>query len=389
MWYRKNFFQYATGTILVFLIIYLAYTLAPLLTPAFNFGTTIAVPLIISGLLYYLLKPYVNFLNNKGIPRRLAIIIVFAVIVLSIFILGLIVYPVITTELSSFSEVSTGKLEEAKEKTASIISFLNFKMYSTEEIKYLISVQLQKLNSLILQNIVDIVTNVTKIAVVLLITPFVLFYLLKDDQHFYSYFLKNFPDEFTNEAKKFLDDIDETLLRFINGQVLVSISVGVLLYIGYVIIGLKHAMLLALFAMIFNTIPFLGAFIAIIPALFVGMSMDSLMTFKVILTMLLAHLIDANFISPVIMSQKLNIHPLTIVLLLLASGSLYGVVGLLLATPIYAIAKVLAYNLYKIFMLRYNIRKKEQQNKEEKKRKSVSTRKVESKKLESKKLEGK
>lgn len=357
MWYKKNFFQYATGLLLVFLIIYLASLLSPLLLPAFNFLTTIMLPLIFAGLLYYLFKPYVNYLNKKGVPRQIAILIIYA---LGVFFIGLVivyVYPIIFEEVSSLGEATSEKIAEVKEKTIDLISILNLKMYSEKEINFFLSDQLKKFNALIAKDIVSILANITKVTIILIITPFILFYLLKDDQYFYGYSLRHIPDEFKDEAKKIINDVDDTLIRFINGQVLVAISIGVLLYIGFLIIGIRHAVFLAAFAMVFSTIPFLGTFIAIVPALLVATSMSSWMVLKVIVVVAIAHLIDANFISPVIMGQRLNIHPLTIVLLLLASGFLYGIVGLLLATPVYAIAKVLLYNLYKIYLLRFKAKK--------------------------------
>lgn len=117
--------------------------------------------------------------------------------------------------------------------------------------------------------------------------------------------------------------------------------------------------------MIFYTIPFLGTFIAIIPALIIGLADSPFMAFKVILVMIVAHVIESDIVSPKILGQRLHIHPLTIILLLLAAGSLYGLIGLLLATPIYAIIKVIVWNVYKIFRLRYIIKTQEEKAEEQ------------------------
>ncbi len=131
---------------------------------------------------------------------------------------------------------------------------------------------------------------------------------------------------------------------------LVSTSVGALLFIGYLIIGLDYALTLSLIAIIFMTIPFLGPFLSIAPALLVGVSNSSLMVLKVIIVFVIVQQCEANVLSPQIIGQRLKIHPLTIILLLLAAGSLYGLAGLILVTPFYALAKVLIENIYKIYL---------------------------------------
>lgn len=78
------------------------------------------------------------------------------------------------------------------------------------------------------------------------------------------------------------------------------------------------------------------------------------MILKVIIVFVIVQQTESNIISPLIIGHRLHIHPLTIILLLVAAGSLYGLVGLLLATPVYAITKVLAANLYKIYQLRFS-----------------------------------
>jgi predicted PurR-regulated permease PerM len=112
-------------------------------------------------------------------------------------------------------------------------------------------------------------------------------------------------------------------------------------------------------AIVFMTIPFLGPFLAITPAIFVGLSTSSWMVLKVIIVFAIVQQTEANFISPQIIGQRLNIHPLTIILLLLAAGSLYGLPGLFLVTPLYALAKVLIENIYKIYQWHYVYSKKQ------------------------------
>src|SRR4029077_13097471 len=108
-------------------------------------------------------------------------------------------------------------------------------------------------------------------------------YLLKDDRDFASSFLLRVPEDFGLEIRKTLRNMDRTLSSYITGLVIVSSSVGVLLFIGYLIIGLNYALILSMIALIFMTIPFLGPFLSIAPAILVGLSHSPFMVVKVVI----------------------------------------------------------------------------------------------------------
>lgn len=349
MWYKLSFFKYATAIIAVLVIIYLLSNVGFLFTPIIDFIGTLAFPVFLAGILYYILRPVVRLQEKVKIPRVLAIFNIYFFLFLAVVLISDHVTPIITEQISAFTEAPTESLEVVREKTVSIMNIFNFNMYTIAELQNMLTAFLIKINTIISDNIIATVTNVTKVAVILVITPFILFYFLKDDGLFYSRVLTYVPEKYEKDAQMLLDDADLTLSTFITGQLIVAFVVGIIILIGYLIIGLNNAVLLALFAMIFITIPFIGTFIAIIPALLVGLAESPFMALKVVVVVLFAHLLEANLISPQIMSKRLHIHPLIIILILLASGFLYGIVGLFLATPAYALLKVIVMDAYKIW----------------------------------------
>jgi predicted PurR-regulated permease PerM len=125
-----------------------------------------------------------------------------------------------------------------------------------------------------------------------------------------------------------------------------------MMYIGYLIIGLDYSILLAMFAMLTNVIPFLGPFIAVIPAVIVGFLDSPFMVVQVLIVVIVVQQIDGNVSSPLIMGKRLDIHPLTIILLLIVAGSMGGLLGMLLAVPTYAILKVICSHSYRLYLLR-------------------------------------
>src|SRR5699024_2397844 len=114
----------------------------------------------------------------------------------------------------------------------------------------------------------------------------------------------------------------------------------------YSIIGLEYALLLAIFALFMNVIPFLGPWIAFIPAVIIALLQDATLIIWVSVITLVAQQIDNHLITPNVMGKSLDIHPLTVITLLLAAGSIAGFFGILLAIPTYAVIKVIVRNIY-------------------------------------------
>ena len=354
-WLEEKFFKYAVGTILVLLIVLLIYYTAPLFTPILWFIAAVFLPVLFSAFLYYILRPLVNWLS-QWMPRYIAILATYLFVALLVTISWLLFAPNLMEGIGSFTpenlDAFKSNINRLIERIGQYANFSSLPIVEKTLIEYI-----PRINEFIQKLIVNLVSSLASIAVSLALTPFVLYYFLRDDSLFSRFVLRFVPAQFQEEAQKILDDIDVTLSQFIIAQITVAGIVGALLLIGYLVIGLPHALALALFAMIFYVIPFLGTFIAIIPALIVALSISWWMTFKVILVMFIAHFFEANLITPRLMSQHLKIHPITIILLLLAAGSLYGVLGLLLVTPTYAILKVIIWNFYKISRLHYTIAK--------------------------------
>lgn len=355
MWINGNFFKYTIGTILFLIIFLLLHKTLPIFQLLVNFIATLSLPLLFSVLLYYLLSPFVIKLECY-LPKWIAILFFYIVIAAVLVGFGLILIPELAGAMASISPNNLDPVKDYLFKVLAIINehipFLNF-----DSIKTLLNANLPKINSFAYKLVVELITAVTTFSIAIALTPVILYYFLRDDHLFSSYVLKFTPQNHQTEVKKILQEIDITLTGFISTQATIAVIVGSFLFIGYLIIGLPYAMLLALVAMIFYVIPFLGTFLAIIPALLIAASIHFTMVIKVICIMLLAHMIEAYLITPRMMSNTLKIHPLTIIILLIVGGSLFGILGLILITPAYSILKVFVWNIYKIISLRRTIAK--------------------------------
>lgn len=353
-WFYNSFFQYALGILLILCILLVFYKVSFFLNPIVQFISILFAPIAISMLFYYLLRPIVYFFEQYNVPRIVTILGIYLIIALVLLFFFAFIGPILSTQIKALADSSVVTFEKLSESSRSML-LRWFNVDLNHEIEQSLFSIVQQITTSVSKNLGDFIAFFTKVATTLAVIPFIVFYLLKDDKDFSTMFLENIPEDFAVEIRKTLRNMDATLSNYITGLVLVSCIVGGMLFIGYTIIGLNYALLLSLIAIIFMTIPFLGPFLSIAPAIFVAMADSSMMVLKTAIVFIIVQQCEANLLSPQIIGQRLNIHPLTIILLLLAAGFLYGLPGLILATPLYALGKVLVENVYKIVQWHWTI----------------------------------
>lgn len=354
---QSKYFKIGYGIILAFLIIYLGSKVAFIFRPLVVLVQTLFFPFLLSGVLYYLFRPVVNAFENKGIPRVISIFVIYLLFVGLITLLIILVGPMLQKQFNNLiGNLPTyiGDLQAALNKWQEnpwLKDLLD--PHNMEEITSTVTQYISDSFSSIVTNIANFFGIVTSIVLVFISVPFILFYMLKEGEKAPHQVLKLFPYTQRNQGRKILADMDRAISSYIQGQVIVSACVGVLVYIGYLIIGLEYSLLLAFVAMFTNVIPFIGPFIGTIPAVIVAFIDDSpMMVVYTLIVVVVAQQIESNLISPQVMGRNLNIHPLTIILLLLVAGNLAGFFGLLLAVPTYAVLKVVASHTYRLIKLR-------------------------------------
>lgn len=344
MWYRKKFFENTCAILIVLLIIYLGYTLLPLLGSIIGFIAKILYPFILAFILYYVMRPLVLRLQAK-MPLGVAIAIVFVIALIIFIFVAIFVYPVIIKQISLLESVDISK----------VINFANFNFdfsrygVSSEaetKAKELVTNFLISINTFLVKSLIDFISSLTQFFLALVAAPFILYYLLKDGKQIHAHVMKNIPVTYSHFVRDILSDIDDTMLQFINGRVIISAITSFALFLSFLAIGIEYPFVLALISFIFYIVPTIGPFIATIPLVLVGFSTSTFMGILVLIIATLAMTAEGFIITPQVMKKTLYIHPLTIILILLIAGSLYGILGLLVATPAYAIIKIIAHHTY-------------------------------------------
>ncbi|AWV34862.1 AI-2E family transporter [Paenibacillus sp. FSL R7-0048] len=332
---------------------------------------TVAAPLLLAGIAYYLLNPLVDRMEKRSRIKR-----VYAIIILYLLIAGIItlvlfmVIPIIRTQLSGLIDNFPRYSELIQERFMDLTGTEFF-----GQVQDSIGTNLSEITSKItawgssflnnaLTGVGSFVGALTEIVLAVVTTPFILFYLLRDGKKLPDYILKFVPTSLQPQTRMVMSEMNSQVSSYIRGQIIVSCCIGLLLYIGYLIIGLEYSLVLAIAAACTAVVPYLGPAIAITPALIVAMVTSPFMLLKMIIVWTAVQLIEGKFISPQIMGKTLKIHPITIIFVIIFAGKMFGILGIILAVPGYAVLKVVFTHLFEWFRFRSGLYKQIEENKE-------------------------
>ncbi|WP_028782964.1 AI-2E family transporter [Thalassobacillus devorans] len=352
MWVKHPFFKYSTAIILILIGIFFLKILN-FFEPVKTVIGSIFYPILIAGFLYYILKPFVHMVAKiKYIPKAVAILMVYAGIAGIIYAASLLLAETIKKQVSKLTKNLPQDLKKTAEKTQQTIEQNDMGMISISSLRQKAASFSGDMVKQLGDNITEILGTLTGAATVLILVPFVLFYFLKDDHRFIPFMLRFLPEKHEGEGKKVLKNIDETLAAYIIGQITVAVVDGILMYIGYLIIGLDYALVLGIFVILTAVVPFFGPMIGVLPAIVVALTQQPMMVVYVLIILAVVQQLEGNLVAPVVLGNRLSVHPLTIILLLLVAFALYGFIGMLIAIPVYSVLKVTLKNLYDFYQLR-------------------------------------
>ncbi|MEY8445483.1 AI-2E family transporter [Enterococcus ratti] len=352
-WFLNN--QVVTAllvVLLILLIVFLFTKVSYLFAPIWQFLAIVGLPIILAGILYYLMNPVVDYLEKRQIPRLYSIIGLFILVIALIVWGSVVIIPKIQEQTISFINNFPKYIDTIDTKLTEILRDPLFNQFR-EQLesaggKFMSSTgeMLQDISKSTVQSLGSFVGAVATIIVALLTMPFILFYLLKDGKQLAPYFVSFLPTRMRKPTLKVLSEMNDQVSSYIRGQLTVAFAVAIMFIIGFTVIGLDYAVTLGIIAGFLNLIPYLGSFLAMIPAVFLGIVAGPVMLIKVLIVFALEQTIEGRLISPLVLGNQLAIHPVTILLVLLTSGKLFGIVGVILGIPVYAAAKVVISHIF-------------------------------------------
>lgn len=317
-----------------------------LFNPLKDFISAIGVPVACGAVIYYLVKPIYDYLLNKKVPKGIAILLVMVgVIVIFIMIITSLVpiiqkqlldlvsqlpyyYQIISEQVEKFMQ--TGFFETIQEQ---------FNKINTDFIQS-ITERLNGILNFTFSGIGSVVGIIGDIVITIMTMPVILYYLLKDGNKVIPFVTRMFPTRSQHKISVMLNEMNQQVSSYIRGQITVAICVGFTYMIGYTLIGLPYGVTIGMIAGLLTIIPYLGSIIGLTPALIIGFVTNPTLALHVFLVFVIEQLIESRVLQPLILGSSLKMHPVTILIILLAAGKMFGLVGLLIAVPVYAVVKV-------------------------------------------------
>ena len=303
-------------------------------------------PLFIGWFIAWLLNPMTRKLVSKGFKRGFAVTISYLVMIL---IVGLI----LTFTIPSLGDQISDIVASIPKITSDINGWIDniFSKLSNMSLENLDTVKtsfVDRINSLSLtmqtnlpETVVNIVSALASGLGKIIISLILGFYILFDFDKVSKGFIELFPKKARNDIEYLLTQLNETLFGFINGTLWLSLLLFVVSVIGFSIIGLKAPVLIAFICVITNLIPYIGPYMGAAVAGAIGFTQSPIIGILTLAFILVVQIIDGEILNPIVMSKKMNLSPITIIISLLIFEYLFGIVGMVIATPVVAILKII------------------------------------------------
>lgn len=371
--FRTNYIQFLGGRntlftlialVLIGLIIFIFREVSFIFNPLSVFMQTVVLPVTLAMILYYLLRPVLRLLERFRIKRIWGILIIFMGVVGLLTLVTFLILPFLREQLQmlikEFPQYFMQLLTDidAFLRTSFVGDYYTGSNFDIDQLMETLPDNLagilQDVVASIITGITGFLSTITSFVLSIVIVPFILFYLLKDGEKLPEYILKLLPPRLRDDTREVFGEADRQLSAYIQGQLIVAFLIGVMVFIGFLIIGMKYALLLGVLAMFTSVVPYIGPAIAITPAVIIALVTSPFMLVKLAIVWTVVQLVEGNIISPQVMGKTLFIHPVTIIFVLLTAGSLFGVAGVILGIPAYAILRVLVSHIFKLFKRRYN-----------------------------------
>ncbi len=335
---------------IVFLLAaYLIWQARGAITP-FLFGLVIA----------YLLVPFVNMvqktmpraLKERNLARPVAILLVYLFALALIVASLLTIVPPIISQVQSLYENLPGLYEEARLLVDQGLA--EYRDVIPPALQQRFERNLQGFDPMVVLDpilggtlqAVGAVRNFVSSLVGWIVIPFWLFFILNDNAGFLKGTMRLVPQEFRADAEGIRVIIDKVLSGYIRGQLLVALEIGVLSFIGLLLVGVEYSLLLGLIAGIFGVIPFIGAILGALPAIVVAFLQEPRLALWAVLVFVVVQQIDNIIFSPRIMGRSVALHPAIIMVAIVVGTSLFGALGAIIAVPLTAVLRDIIQYIY-------------------------------------------
>ncbi len=303
-------------------------------------------PVIIGLIIAWLFNPFVKWLQKHKIKRVFGVAISYILLIGGIALLLGSLLPILYNEIVDFAETIPTLFDKIKTWLDNFLDrFSGIESIDIEATKQSVIKNIEKFGSDLTadlpQTIVNIIKNVISGMGTFVVGLVIGFFFLLGFDDVTDTIVSFLPRKHRENSKELLTKLDTSLRSFVTGQLLDALLIFVVSGIAFYFIGLKSPILFAVFCGITNIIPYIGPYIGAVPAVMVGFAMNPTIGILVIITIAIIQFIEGNFIQAVIISKTTKLNPITIISGLLVFGHFWGILGMLVSTPIIASVKTI------------------------------------------------
>ena len=311
-------------------------------------GEFIAVisPIFIGLIIAWLLDPLVKFLQGKKVPRILACIFAYLLFIAVLSLIIVLLIPALGSQVKDFIGNIPGLVSEFKGFLNGVVIDLNnaFDYDFTSLINQLyhsIETFGVSLSTRIPEMAINFITALFNGGVSFFLGLMIGFYMLFDFDKLSRNFLNFLPKRFRGGATELVVRLNESLRSYVQGVLLVMTLVFITQAIGLTLSGLQAPLVFAFFCALTDIIPYFGPYIGAIPIVIVGFMMDPVVGICCVISIVVVQLLENNFYQPLIMGHTMKLHPVTIMIGLLIFQHFFGIIGMIVATPVIAALKII------------------------------------------------
>lgn len=309
---------------------------------------SILLPFLIGLILGYALDPLADRLEGVKCPRSLAAILVLVGFFLSMVLVFALLLPVLQQQIQHMAEVMPGYIQKTRDVALVLVdqylgAYINQDVLSAQKIGAQYGQQIFNWSTQAMKSLWSGGQTIFDILSLVVITPIVAFYLLRDWDQIITKIDGFLPRQNRSVIHGVMKEIDATLAGFMRGQALVCLALGAFYAIALTVAGLNFGLVIGLFIGLVSFVPYVGAIFGGI--LCIGLALLQFQSFEPVAVIAaifaVGQFIEGNILSPKFVGENVNLHPVWILFALMAGGALLGFTGVIIAVPLAAVIGVM------------------------------------------------
>lgn len=301
-------------------------------------------PLFIGVIIAYLINPIINRMTSKKkMNRAVATSIVFIILIVIIYLFGSYLIPLLGKELNELIKYMPKVFDTVDGFVNGLLDKLNMKDFNTDSlnIKNVLMNTLTTYTNNMPSKVFTTLGNFISSVGVIFLSFIIAFYLLIDFDKAAENIYVFIPKKYRASMHSLFTTISEQIFSFVKGTGLIAVLVFIVSSLCFGIAGLKASIFFALWNAITNIIPYVGPYIGGIPIVAVAFATDFRLGIIILIVVIAIQLIESYILHPIVMSKTMKLHPVTIIIGLLIFGHFFGIIGMVIATPLTAVLKTI------------------------------------------------